>query len=246
MDFTPTPLFYIIIGLLIGMVIGWGIGFFDSNGRTASKIQVAESKADAVIREAERKIAQAEKQIALASQSPQNQRDTPDLLRLKNDNGRPSLEMDGTPVSGVLSPDKKKRLIELITIFRPWLEGGQPVQAVSQPAASVQTPPAPATSQEPVYLSPQPVVPLTKKPEPEKSFSSLSIVQQIDTVLQARLVNTPLEKQGIRLQESPQGGVEVYVGLQKFLAVEDVPDTFIRSEIRAAIAEWEEKYTPKL
>jgi len=246
LNFTPTPLFYIIIGLLIGMVIGWGIGFFDSNGRTASKIQLAESKADAVIREAEKKIAHAEQQIALASQPSQNQQDNPGLLRLKNENGRYALEMDGAPVSGVLSPDKKKRLIELITIFRPWLEGGQPAQAVSQPAASFQSPLAPVSSQEPVFVPAQPVAPLTKKAEPEKNFASLSIVQQIDTVLQARLVNTPLEKQGIRLQESPQGGVEVYVGLQKFLAVEDVPDTFIKSEIRGAIADWEEKYTPKL
>ncbi len=236
MDFTPTPVFYIIIGLLIGMVIGWGIGFFDSNGRTASKIQVAESKADARIREAERRIA-----LGSAGQ------DNPGLLRLKSDNGRYTLEMDGAPVSGTLSPEKKKRLIELISIVRPWLEDGQPAQAVAQPVASVQPPPAPVSSQEPVYLSPQPVVaPVTKKAEPEKNFASLSIVQQIDTILQARLLNTPLEKQGIRLQESPQGEVEVYVGLQKFHAVEDVPDTFIKSEIRGAIADWEEKYTPKL
>ncbi len=246
MDFTPTPLFYIIIGLLIGMIIGWGIGFFDSNGRTASKIQVAESKADAIIREAEKKIAHAEQQIALASKSIQGSQvqDNPGILRLKSDNGRFALEMDGAPVGGVLSPDKKKRLIELITIFRPWLEGGQPVQTVSQPAASGQA--APPASQDPIPFSPQPVVSLTKKAEPEKNFASLSIVQQIDTILQTRLLNTPLEKQGIRLQESSQGGVEVYVGLQKFLAVEDVPDTFIRSEIRGAIADWEEKYTPKL
>lgn len=248
MDFTPTPLFYIIIGLLIGMVIGWGIGFFDSNGRTASKIQIAESKADAVIREAEKKIAQAEQQITLAAKpTPGSQgQDNPGLLRLKNENGRFALEMDGAPVSGVLSPDKKKRLIELITIFRPWLEGGQPAQAVSQPAVSFQSTPAPVSSQESIFSMPQPVVPLTKKAELEKNFASLSIVQQIDTILQARLLNTPLEKQGIRLQESAQGGVEVYVGLQKFLAVEDVPDTFIKSEIRGAIADWEEKYTPKL
>ena len=246
MDFSPTPVFYIFIGLMIGMVIGWLIGFFDSNGRATKKIQAAESSADSKIREAEKKIAQAEKQIALAAQSSQGPQDNPGLLRLKNDNGRFALEMDGALVTDTLSPDKKKRLIELITNFRPWLEGGQPAQAVSQPVASVQSTPAPVSSQEPVFLSPQPVAPLTKKPEPEKNFASLSIVQQIDTVLQARLLNTPLEKQGIRLQESPQGEVEVYVGLQKYHAVDDVPDTFVKSEIRGAIADWEEKYTPKL
>jgi hypothetical protein len=57
-------------------------------------------------------------------------------------------------------------------------------------------------------------------------------------------LNTPLEKSGIRLQESLQGGVEVYVGLQKFETIDDVPDQTIKGIIRAAIAEWEEKYTP--
>jgi hypothetical protein len=96
-----------------------------------------------------------------------------------------------------------------------------------------------------VQPSAQPL-PAAKKPEAEKNISSLSIVQQIDTVLQAHLVNTPLAKRGIRLQESIQGGVEVYVGLNKFLAVDDVPDEEIRGAIRAAIAEWEKKYTPGL
>jgi hypothetical protein len=96
-----------------------------------------------------------------------------------------------------------------------------------------------------VQSAPQPLSAL-KKPEAEKNISAMSIVQQIDTVLQAHLINTPLAKQGIRLQESIQGGVEVYVGLNKFHAIDDVPDESIRNAIRAAIAEWEKKYTPGL
>jgi uncharacterized membrane-anchored protein len=84
----------------------------------------------------------------------------------------------------------------------------------------------------------------TKKPEPEKNIASLSIVQQIDTVLQARLENTPLAGRGIRLQESIQGGVEVYVGSRKFLSIDDVSDEDVKAAIRSAIAEWEKKYTP--
>jgi hypothetical protein len=95
----------------------------------------------------------------------------------------------------------------------------------------------------PVQSSAQPV-PAVKKTEPEKDIKSLSIVNQIDTVLQARIADTSLAKRGIRLQESIQGGVEVYVGLNKFLAVDDVPDEEIKATIRAAIAEWEKKYTP--
>ena len=244
-SFTPTPVFFVIIGFIFGIAIGWAIGFFDSNNRTAKKIEIAESKADQVIKEAEKKIAQAEQQAAIASPTNQSSQDDPGLLRLKNDNGRFILEMDGLPVTRSLSPDKKKRLIELITIFRPWIEGGQPSQTVPQPAAPVQiSSPQGGLVQPTVYRPDQPATPAAKKPEAEKNIAALSIVNQIDMVLQARLVDTPLAKRGIRLQESLQGGVEVYVGIEKYSTIDDVSDETIRGAIRAAVAEWEKKYTP--
>jgi hypothetical protein len=239
MEFAPTPVFYIVIGLLIGIIVGWAIGFFDSNSRTSKKIEAAEANAEIKVKEAERK-------IALASAAPQTVQDNPGLLRLKNEKGRFLVEIDGETVDRALSSEKKKRLIELITIFRPWLDSGQPAQVVAKPAMPTQSQVVVATVQEPASRPLQPISLSPKKPEVDKNLASLSIVQQIDSVLQARLVDTPLEKQGIRLQESLQGGVEVYVGLQKFHSVDDVPDTFVKSEIRAAIAEWEEKFTPKL
>jgi hypothetical protein len=238
MEFSPTPVFYVFVGLMIGMVIGWVIGFFDSNNRTSKKIAAAESDAD-------RKIKEAEQKIALSSQSAQTLQDDPGLLRLKKNDGRFMLEMDGSPIAGELSPDKRKRLIELITVFRPWLEGGQPQQAVSQPAIQLAPDSVQVAVPRPAQPSPKPAPPV-KKPEAEKNIASLSIVQQIDTVLQARIADTPFAKRGIRLQESIQGGVEVFVGLQKFLAVDDVPDETVKAVIRAAIAEWEKKYTPGL
>jgi hypothetical protein len=249
MEFSPTPVFYVFIGLMIGMVIGWVIGFFDSNNRTSKKIEAAEANAEMKIKEAEKKIAEAEQNL----QPSQAQQYAPSLLSLKKNDGRFTLEMDGALVTGELSPDRKKRLIDLVTVFRLWLDSGQSSAVAFQPAAPVQAPPVPDPVQ---VVAPSPVVsplqPLLqplftpKKPEPEKDIKSLSIVQQIDTVLQARLADTSLAKRGIRLQESIQGGVEVYVGLNKFHAVDDVPDAEIKAAIRAAIEEWEKKYTPGL
>jgi hypothetical protein len=258
MSFEPTPLFYIIVGAMIGMVIGWAMGFFDSNTRTSKKIEAAEANAEIKVKEAEKKIAEAEQSLASSS----SLQDDPGLLRLKKDNGRFTLEMDGALVNSELSPDKRKRLIELITVFRPWLDGGQPSSAESRPAAPVQAPVVPDPVREAIsrpmpasLRNANPPVPVpvtlqsivqTKKTEPEKNITSLSIVQQIDMVLQERLLNSPLAGRGIRLQESNQGSVEVYVGLQKFHAVDDVPDEEIKTAIRASIAEWEKKYTPGL
>jgi hypothetical protein len=107
----------------------------------------------------------------------------------------------------------------------------------------------------PSTASPQPATPAVdltyiKPPPParpmdERGFRALSIVAQIDTLLQARLENTPLANRGIRLIERTSlGGVEVYVGDQKYPSLDDVPDQEIKSAIRATIAEWERKYTP--
>ena len=267
MSFEPTPLFYVIVGGMIGMVIGWAIGFFDSNTRTSKKIEAAESNA-------EKKIKEAEQKFSLNPQASQTLQDDPGLLRLKKNDGRFMVEMDGALVNGELSHDKRKRLIELITVFRPWLEGGQaqqptpapaPRQVASRPAMPQQVVLQPEPAEQPTDLTPfepvsahgtviSPIQPslqslfVSKKPvKVEKNtLASLSIVQQIDTVLQARLVGTPFANQGIRLQESIQGGVEVYVGMEKFNTVDDVSDETIKAVIRAAIGEWEKKFTPGL
>jgi len=71
-------------------------------------------------------------------------------------------------------------------------------------------------------------------------------VAQINSVLQARLAGTPLADKGVRLQESLEGGVLVWVGINKYESIDDVPDEQIKAAIRAAIVEWENKYTPGL
>ena len=239
------------IGLAV-FLVGWFVGFLDSNLRTSKKIKAAEQKSELAVRDAEDKIDQAEQKAILASQAVQSTaKDDPGLLRVKNDNGRYVLEIDGTSQPDTLSPDKRKRLIDIITIIRPWIEG----KPISQPApaepASLPTPPQPfdQTQGRPVPVQPSNSLPVTAPPktsEIEKPLASMSIVGQIDSILQVNLAKSPYAKSGVRLQESIQGGVEVYVGLQKFDTVEDVSDPAIKAIIRASISEWENKYTPGL
>jgi len=232
-----------ILYVFIAVIVGWFIGFLDSNLRTAKKIRAVEFNAEMKIEEAERKAALAERGFAAANPS----QDDPGLLRLKKANGRHTLELDGVLVTGELTLEMRKRLVELITVFRLWLEPGQSSSGMAQPAAPIQTLPMPDPVRDvvsrPVQSSSQFAV-QSKKPEPDKNIASLSIVQQIDTVLQDRLIHSTLAGRGVRLQESIQGGVEVYVGSQKFETVDDVPDAEIKAAIRSAIAAWEKKYTP--
>jgi len=73
---------------------------------------------------------------------------------------------------------------------------------------------------------------------------TLSLVQQIDHVLQARLAGTPLASRGIRLAEAPHGGAIVFIGQTQYDGVDKVADPEIQGAIRSAIAEWEKRYTP--
>jgi len=81
-------------------------------------------------------------------------------------------------------------------------------------------------------------------PSKKGEAAPTTMVGQIDAILQAHLASLPLEKRGVRLIESPEGGVVVMVGLTKYNGVSEVPDPQVQAMIRAAIAEWENKYTP--
>ena len=181
--------------------------------------------------------------------------DDPGLMRIKNEGGNLTLDLDGVRADTTsLTIDQRKRLIEMLTVIRPWLEGRPaPVPSAVTPPPSTPTshpsqPQPVATTPTPSTLraaTPQPSVP---RPAPEKEAApkAVGIVGQIDSVLQARLFGTPLEGRGIYLSNSPEGGVIVNVGLQKFNGIDEVTDPEIKAALRAAITEWENKYTPGL
>src|ERR1041384_7757785 len=76
--------------------------------------------------------------------------DDPGMLRIKNDNGYIALDLDGSRVdTSSLNADQRKRLIDMLNLMRPWLEG----KAASTPLANT---PAPAPSMPP---APQPAAP---------------------------------------------------------------------------------------
>lgn len=189
--------------------------------------------------------------------------DDPGLLRIKNENGAFALDLDGVRTNPLsLSPDQRKRLIDMLSIMRPWLEGRSAPTSASQTTSSTPSsesladrldaftgPSVPNPPARPVTQSVQPSTaprPSTIAKEDRPSVPANSIVGQIDSVLQARLEGTPLAERGIFLTQSTEGGVNVYVGLTRYSGIDDVPDPEIKAAIRAAISEWEDRYTPGL
>ncbi len=213
-----------------------------------------------------RKAEEAEEKKNQPTPQPQTQTvtvkvDDPGMMRIKNENGYITLDLDGTRAdTTALTSDQRKRLIEMLNLMRPWLEGKpvpapvtntpppppaqpKPVTDVQQEAPAPVTPPTPS---QPIPVQPATSKPPTIAPEDRPVAPAGSIVNQIDSILQARLIGTPLEDRGVFLAQSPEGGVMVYVGLTKYMGLEDVPDPEIKAAIRAAISEWENKYTPGL
>ncbi len=139
-----------------------------------------------------------------------------------------------------LQPEQRKRLIGLVVGLRPWLEDSK---------EKVAAPPARPASQQvepqPVSVSPTaaPVPASVEVPTGEVDYAKLSMVQQIDRVLQRNLSGHPLQAKGIRVQESITGGVNFYIGLSRYEFIDEIPDPAIREVIQQAITDWENSTT---
>jgi hypothetical protein len=227
-----------ILGWIAGLLFVYVFGLFEgrSQGR---KRRIAEE--------------QEEKKKQPAPPPAAATTDDPGLLRIKNEHGALTLDLDGARVDATsLSSDQRKRLIELLSLMRPWLEGksapASPApSAKPKPVSSPQTVPPPVvTPAKPVSAPVTPIPATPKAKKHDKPVAPTSIVEQINEILQTRIMNTSLASRGITLLESPTGGVNVYIGIDKYEGIDSVPDEEVKAAIRAAIAEWEDKYTPGL
>ncbi len=89
-------------------------------------------------------------------------------------------------------------------------------------------------------ITSNPFRPPSLSAQEEKSLLSLSIVEQIDEILQEKLAGSPLAHKEIRLKEIP-GGMAVLVGMERYNSLDEVPDPEIRALIKAAAREWNER-----
>ena len=206
---------------LLSVFFGYGFGWFEW-GRKLKEYESGERQ----------KAVEAKESPTL----PAARQEDPALLTLRDVKGRLRLELEGQTVDAEsMSPEQRRRLIDVVSRMRPWID--------ARAAA-----PTPAPVPAPQAVSPTPIAaPTPARPAPAKKEETLapqSMVAQIDGILQKNMVGTPLEKMGIKLTETPGGGVTVTVGLNRYAGVGEVPSPEIQAAIRAAIAEWEKKFTP--
>ena len=96
----------------------------------------------------------------------------------------------------------------------------------------------PAPRQEEIPL---PATMPEETPKTVKSVKPLSIVEQINDILQETIKDTPLAGRMIRLVEDPREGVVVWIGLERFPGVDSVPDPEVKAALRKAANEWERR-----
>ena len=167
------------------------------------------------------------------------------------------LDGDVYPDYEALTPEQKRRTTRLIQSLNEWgglQTGVGPLGTVAkeQTFTEVQSEKEPI-SPEPVFTAaPPPPLPENhveeapeesdqKTPAPAaKSEKPKTIVEQIDEIVQEIAFASGQDKRGIRLVDDGHQGVIVWVGVEKFLGVDQVPYPDVQELIRTAVARWEE------
>lgn len=68
-----------------------------------------------------------------------------------------------------------------------------------------------------------------------------SMVTQVDSILQEKLQDAGMQKWAVRLIESPNQGMTVMVGMERYESIDEVPYTRVRDIIRTSVADWEQR-----
>jgi hypothetical protein len=175
---------------------------------------------------------------------------------------KPILEIGGQQLHTVseLSIEQRARLESTLNQLLDWL--GKPQQTpLAQPppdplagdpainttiAGNVllsadQTPlPAPANSQPVVKpnLNLFDIVVKAFQTDVKKLNTTKTLAEQVDEILQEKLAKSPLRDKGIRLTDSPDRGLLVWVGLEKYVGIDAIPDEQVKAVLREAVDEW--------
>ena len=113
-----------------------------------------------------------------------------------------------------------------------------PVAAAVAPFATAEEEDADVVSMLQQSLAPEEEAETDFMPTPVAEFS---ITQQINAILQDILATTDLADKGIKLEENPEHGVDVFVGAEKYPGIEDVPYPQVRTLIHEAVLRWEQE-----
>ena len=76
--------------------------------------------------------------------------------------------------------------------------------------------------------------------EGEHEDKMLSVIDEVNDILQRKLHGSPLAGKGIHLMENHNKEIRFWVGLNSYNDVDEIPDPDVRQIIDASVKEWEE------
>jgi hypothetical protein len=146
----------------------------------------------------------------------------------------------------ILSAKERVYLLRVAKEWTKWL--GLPPTELPNPAESTQETDAvvaPDATFPTVTVSPTPTPTRSGAPVHVPAILTpvhpLSIVQQVDEILQEKLAEQPTLDKVIKLAEDPREGVVVWVNMIKHVGIDSVTDPDAREIIRSAVIEWERR-----
>jgi len=159
-----------------------------------------------------------------ASQSlPEVRKPSPDsrlILQVwREEDKSPVFDLDGKYLEKDQLP---KDILNLITVQEK--ESSEPEPPRLPPAAEVLPPPVN-------------VIPEIEDEDEEDKM--LSVVDEVNNILQKKLVGSPMAGKGIHMMENHNKEIRFWVGLNSYDDVEEIPDPEVRQIIDESVKEWE-------
>lgn len=140
-----------------------------------------------------------------------------------------------------LNTDQSRLLMDLIGELQAWMNISPGSISTSQTELVKPVIPASGEETKSTSLNPFEIFNRTLQPAEKSAVegSDLSIVAQIDKILQSKLEDLHLDDRGIRLIEGPDQSIVIEIGLNRYTEIDAVPNESIRQLIRQSVAEWE-------
>ncbi len=133
----------------------------------------------------------------------------------KEEGGPPVYDLAGTYLE---KEDLPREILNVITIHE---------EAPSGPNLQ----PSPATEETPLRIE--------DEDEVDHEIKMLSVIDEVNDILQKKLTGSPLAGKGIHLMENQNKEIRFWVGLNSYDDVDEIPDPEVRQIIDAAVKEWE-------
>ncbi len=160
--------------------------------------------------------------------APQIKKPSPNsqlLMQVWKEEGKPPVyDLNGTYVEKEKLP---REVLNIITVQE---------DARSEPAPTPTPPIQPQPPVEDDLESPE----IVSEEEGEPEVKMLSVIDEVNNILQKKLHGSPLAGKGIHLMENHNKEIRFWVGLDSYNDVDEIPDQEIRQIIDDSVREWEE------